>query len=717
MTTTVRGLLVDLDGVVRLWNHSATHAEQAFHLPPGALRALAYDDLFDLAHVGVLTHQQWVADVRARATRRFGQAGDHAVTHWAADRGTPDPAMADLLRRARAAGLRIGALTNNTTAVEDDLRLHGLRDLFDIVADSATTHLTKPSPRAYTHALELLDLPAASVVFTDDNPTNVRAAAWTGLRAHHHTTAAAFEAFLTEAGVHLGNLAPPAPDPLGTQPPPGHAESDTHTTIHVRYLATARTAPRVAADLLASGTATTAHPIDPHTVTARATDDTITTVRLLPVTANPDAAAGHPGAWLPYNPDPGPAEHLPPWLATERALAALHAEDLLTRTGWALTHVADRHRAGDALAAADALDQARHALTLLGTLLARHQPHPWPDATATRYLPASHTAAFLASHAPDPTTALGLAAAVRPVTTLIPLLRRACADLLDVDHRWSWDHTARALAAVLGETPDLSPAPGPEQDVLYTAELAAAYDTHRPVPTPMAEALHAFADTHLAGRDVVELGAGTGRVTTHLAAGTRTYTALETSAPMAARLAARELAGVRALLADAIAPPLPDASADVVLEHEVLLFTPDPLLAVDRALRLLRPGGCLIRLLLHPVGPDPLQALDVAYRCAAFANHPMPLFHGKGTDHRVTAHLTALSLPTTTATLAEYTIDCATADALAALAERAWPYQHQTDTHRHRAGTDAAHRAARALPDHVRTRFALRALTTFRGPR
>ena len=54
--------------------------------------------------------------------------------------------------------------------------------------------------------------------------------------------------------------------------------------------------------------------------------------------------------------------------------------------------------------------------------------------------------------------------------------------------------------------------------------------------------------------------------------------------------------GVRAefLQGDAAVPPYPEASCDVVLARHVLWALPDPGAALDRWVRLLRPGGRLV---------------------------------------------------------------------------------------------------------------------------
>lgn len=92
-------------------------------------------------------------------------------------------------------------------------------------------------------------------------------------------------------------------------------------------------------------------------------------------------------------------------------------------------------------------------------------------------------------------------------------------------------------------------------------------------------------------RDVVDLGAGTGKLTGTLVALGHRVTAVEPLAEMRAQLAER-LPGVRCVEGSAEVMPLPDASADVVTVAQAFhWFDHEPALA--EIARVLRPGGVL----------------------------------------------------------------------------------------------------------------------------
>ena len=111
-----------------------------------------------------------------------------------------------------------------------------------------------------------------------------------------------------------------------------------------------------------------------------------------------------------------------------------------------------------------------------------------------------------------------------------------------------------------------------------------------PVILPPAAAL--IRSLGLSGRCVVaDVGAGTGALLGAIrsAAPAAQVVALDASAEMLQ--IARTRRGAAAVLADALALPLADATADAVILAYVLFHLTDPPLAIAEAARVLRPGG------------------------------------------------------------------------------------------------------------------------------
>ena len=93
------------------------------------------------------------------------------------------PEAAALAADAKAAGMLVGALTNDLAAFHGDAGMAG--DPFiaslDALVDGPVTGVLKPDPRAYAMAAEALGLPPSAIVFVDDMSWNATAATDAGM--------------------------------------------------------------------------------------------------------------------------------------------------------------------------------------------------------------------------------------------------------------------------------------------------------------------------------------------------------------------------------------------------------------------------------------------------------------------------------------------------------------------------------------------------------
>ncbi|WP_030059314.1 MULTISPECIES: class I SAM-dependent methyltransferase [Streptomyces] len=117
---------------------------------------------------------------------------------------------------------------------------------------------------------------------------------------------------------------------------------------------------------------------------------------------------------------------------------------------------------------------------------------------------------------------------------------------------------------------------------------AAAYAEHRP---DYAQAAVRWALAAAPGPRVLDLGAGTGKLTAGLVASGAEVLAVEPDPAMLAELR-RSLPGVRALAGSAEAIPLPDGSVDAVLSGNAMHWF-DMAVAGPEIARVLAPGGVL----------------------------------------------------------------------------------------------------------------------------
>lgn len=97
------------------------------------------------------------------------------------------PAMYDLVRKARRAGLRTCLLSNSWG---DSYVREGWDEIFDAIVISGEVGMRKPEERIYRHAAGSVGLPLAECVFVDDIAVNVQVARRLGMAAVHHQTPA-----------------------------------------------------------------------------------------------------------------------------------------------------------------------------------------------------------------------------------------------------------------------------------------------------------------------------------------------------------------------------------------------------------------------------------------------------------------------------------------------------------------------------------------------
>lgn len=115
----------------------------------------------------------------------------------------PDEDVLDIARRLQSAGLAIAIFSNNSDLVRDGLEAFWPAVLAPFMPRifSADLGLSKPDPRAYQKAAELLGQTPAEVLVVDDAPMNTVTAASLGFETIDFTTAGSFETGLAERGL------------------------------------------------------------------------------------------------------------------------------------------------------------------------------------------------------------------------------------------------------------------------------------------------------------------------------------------------------------------------------------------------------------------------------------------------------------------------------------------------------------------------------------
>jgi putative hydrolase of the HAD superfamily len=195
---------------------------------------------FDIG--GVCLTNGWDAEARAAAKRQFGladEAGEiearHADVVEAFERGElsleeyldrvvfyrsrsfgreafiafmyaqsrPNAPVLGLVRNLAAAGVCRLATINNESRALNRYRIDtfGLAGIFEAFFSSCYLGVTKPDPRIYAIALDVMQTDPARTVFVDDREANVAAARAAGMRTIHMTDPGRLPRALFEAGV------------------------------------------------------------------------------------------------------------------------------------------------------------------------------------------------------------------------------------------------------------------------------------------------------------------------------------------------------------------------------------------------------------------------------------------------------------------------------------------------------------------------------------
>ena len=149
-------LLIDLDGVLRLWPKDYSALEHAHDLPAGSIGRTAFEPvLLGQVITGRITDDAWRTEVknRLRAAHPSCRA-DEAVIAWSEPAGEVHCEVLSLIVRARE-HCKLGLVTNATDRLRNDLKRMSLTEHFDFVVNSSEMGVAKPSLEVFARALAM----------------------------------------------------------------------------------------------------------------------------------------------------------------------------------------------------------------------------------------------------------------------------------------------------------------------------------------------------------------------------------------------------------------------------------------------------------------------------------------------------------------------------------------------------------------------------------
>jgi HAD superfamily hydrolase (TIGR01509 family) len=181
-----RALLVDLDGVLRLWPSHDSELERMYELPTGALRKVAFESILSRrAITGQISDEVWRQEILRQLQQNHPSGNARkAVEAWSAATGVVNQPVLGLIRLARNY-VKIVLVTNATSRLTADLEALGLASEFDAIVNSSVVGKVKPEEQIYRAALESVGVRPEEALFVDDTKANAEAARRMGLRALH----------------------------------------------------------------------------------------------------------------------------------------------------------------------------------------------------------------------------------------------------------------------------------------------------------------------------------------------------------------------------------------------------------------------------------------------------------------------------------------------------------------------------------------------------
>jgi epoxide hydrolase-like predicted phosphatase len=179
-----RGVIFDLGGVVcGSPLHAIAAFEQAHGIPAGFVNHVvvttAPTGAWSRLERGELDLPAFFSAFEQDCDTSGHRIDARAMMARVAEAGTPRPAMLEAIRRLRAKGYRVAALTNNWRTETDAAST--LQQHFDVVVESVKEGLRKPDPRIYRLACERLGVTPEEAVFLYDIGLNLKSAKALGM--------------------------------------------------------------------------------------------------------------------------------------------------------------------------------------------------------------------------------------------------------------------------------------------------------------------------------------------------------------------------------------------------------------------------------------------------------------------------------------------------------------------------------------------------------
>ncbi len=178
----IRAVIFDLGGVVM---DSPLHAIARYERDHGlehnainhSIVAIGEAGAWSRLERGELGLDEFYGPFEADCRSRGFDVDARRMMEYIAEAGVARPQMLEAIRRIRARGLGVAALTNNWASDNDN----PLRPLFPVFIESSVVGWRKPDPRIYELACSELGVAPSAAAFLDDIGRNLKSARALGM--------------------------------------------------------------------------------------------------------------------------------------------------------------------------------------------------------------------------------------------------------------------------------------------------------------------------------------------------------------------------------------------------------------------------------------------------------------------------------------------------------------------------------------------------------
>ena len=192
----IEHILVDLDGVIRLWEKDTSDIEKKWSLPVNAIAKVAFSQpLLNPAIRGKVSDEIWRENIKIQLSKIYPAADvERAVNDWSEYAGVIDNDVLALLGSYE--NHKMSLVTNATSRLIMDLSMLGIVDKFSTIFNTSDIGYIKPEKTLFEYILKSLELKPDAAVFIDDTKENCDAARELGIKDHHYTNIDSLEKFL-----------------------------------------------------------------------------------------------------------------------------------------------------------------------------------------------------------------------------------------------------------------------------------------------------------------------------------------------------------------------------------------------------------------------------------------------------------------------------------------------------------------------------------------